>query len=206
MSDTPRGRSRFDQTEPEPARKSRFDRRSRSPVTRHDESSPSTVGGKNDAPVKEEVTSKSPVPISDPKAAAAAAAAAAARINAQLQEKLKNAGNAPKPVVAKQLPKKDSSGIYQENGDYQKDIEINHLRNRYTLTKGAFQKEVGLHFVTFPLISIQLAFATIVLASSIAFSSLSMNTTLYTKRLKLQNSLRSSSFTTHPFMHTDIGV
>jgi hypothetical protein len=49
----------------------------------------------------------------------------------------------PQPIVPKQLPKKDSSGIYQENGDYQKDIEINHLRNRYTLTKGAFQKNVG---------------------------------------------------------------
>jgi hypothetical protein len=45
--------------------------------------------------------------------------------------------------VAKQLPKKDAAGIYQENGDFQKDIEINHLRNRYTLTKGAFQKMVG---------------------------------------------------------------
>jgi hypothetical protein len=47
------------------------------------------------------------------------------------------------PIVTKQLPKKDSAGIYSENGDYQKDIEINHMRNRYTLTKGAFQAMVG---------------------------------------------------------------
>ncbi|KIW05435.1 uncharacterized protein PV09_03945 [Verruconis gallopava] len=148
MSDDSRKRSRFDQTEPDPPRnlKSRFDRRSRSPPRRSRSpgavSSPSTVGGKSDAKDVES-SSKSPAPVTDPKAAALAAAAAAARINAQLAEKTKNApAGRPSAVVAKPLPKKDSSGIYQENGDYQKDIEINHLRNRYTLTKGAFQKMI----------------------------------------------------------------
>jgi hypothetical protein len=38
--------------------------------------------------------------------------------------------------------------IYTQDGDYIKDIEINDLRNRYTLTKGATQKLVNIHFVT----------------------------------------------------------
>ena len=33
--------------------------------------------------------------------------------------------------------------IYQQDGDYIKDIEVNDLRNRYTLTKGATQKMVN---------------------------------------------------------------
>ena len=32
--------------------------------------------------------------------------------------------------------------IYQQDGDFIKDIEVNDLRNRYTLTKGATQKMV----------------------------------------------------------------
>jgi hypothetical protein len=35
--------------------------------------------------------------------------------------------------------------IYTQDGDYIKDIEINDLRNRYTLTKGATQKLVNIH-------------------------------------------------------------
>jgi len=37
--------------------------------------------------------------------------------------------------------------IYTQDGDYIKDIEINDLRNRYTLTKGGTQKLVNIHFV-----------------------------------------------------------
>jgi hypothetical protein len=36
-----------------------------------------------------------------------------------------------------------ASETYQQDGDYIKDIEINDLRNRYTLTKGAVQKRVN---------------------------------------------------------------
>ena len=32
--------------------------------------------------------------------------------------------------------------IYVNDGDYMKDVEINDLRNRYTLTKGGTQKMV----------------------------------------------------------------
>jgi hypothetical protein len=36
-------------------------------------------------------------------------------------------------------------GIYIADGDYIKDIEVNDLRNRYTLTKGSTQKMVNKH-------------------------------------------------------------
>ncbi len=36
-----------------------------------------------------------------------------------------------------------SSDVYTQDGDYIRDIEINDLRNRYTLTKGATQKMVN---------------------------------------------------------------
>ena len=36
-----------------------------------------------------------------------------------------------------------SHDIYQQDGDYIKDIEVNDLRNRYTLTKGSTQKMVN---------------------------------------------------------------
>ena len=34
--------------------------------------------------------------------------------------------------------------IYQQDGDYIRDVEVNDLRNRYTLTKGSTQKMVNL--------------------------------------------------------------
>lgn len=34
--------------------------------------------------------------------------------------------------------------MYQQDGDYIKDIEVNDLRNRYTLTKGSTQKMVNI--------------------------------------------------------------
>lgn len=36
-----------------------------------------------------------------------------------------------------------NSEIYQQDGDFIKDIEVNDLRNRYTLTKGSTQKMVN---------------------------------------------------------------
>lgn len=36
--------------------------------------------------------------------------------------------------------------IYQQDGDYIRDIEVNDLRNRYTLTKGSTQKMVNYTF------------------------------------------------------------
>lgn len=148
----PKKRSRFDQTEPEPRKVSRFDRRSRSPVSRHSESrrsrSPLSKSARSPS-----TDSKPKTPI-DP---AAAAAAAAAKINAQIearrgiqhvdvppiQSATTSAAVPPKsPTPANNSTSKLDGDIYIADGDYIKDIEVNDLRNRYTLTKGSTQKMV----------------------------------------------------------------
>ncbi|KAJ5673863.1 hypothetical protein N7462_009302 [Penicillium macrosclerotiorum] len=141
-------RSRFDQTEPEP-RRSRFDRRSRSPSARQSEST------RTRSPLSREPRSPaedgSTKPQNDP---AAAAAAAAAKINAQLQAKkgvqhvdVPPIRSGSTPGFASDSPGNPDSGkpnpeVYVADGDYIKDIEINDLRNRYTLTKGSTQKMI----------------------------------------------------------------
>ncbi|RDW91481.1 hypothetical protein BP5796_02646 [Coleophoma crateriformis] len=159
MDDTERRtakRSRFDQKEPEPKRASRFDRRSRSPPAHKPEYRRSR------SPVAQ--GSRSPAPESVPKSAldpAAAAAAAAAKINAQLQAK-KGIQHVDVPPIRatseNYTPGKSASPgasgaagnsasaingeMYIADGDYIKDIEVNDLRNRYTLTKGSTQKMI----------------------------------------------------------------
>jgi hypothetical protein len=53
---------------------------------------------------------------------------------------------APPPPSIGVVVKKDERGplgdVYQQDGDWMKDIEINNLRNRYLLTKGATQQQV----------------------------------------------------------------
>lgn len=155
--EAPRKRSRFDQTEPEPRKPSRFDRRSRSPVSRDRDSE----SRRSRSPLAKSVRSPSsdtskPKTPADP---AAAAAAAAARINAQLEARKGiqhvdvppiQSTSSPAPPSAK--PTTPSAGtsiskldgdIYIADGDYIKDIEVNDLRNRYTLTKGSTQKMVN---------------------------------------------------------------
>ncbi|KAJ5231625.1 uncharacterized protein N7469_006213 [Penicillium citrinum] len=133
-------RSRFDQTEPEP-RRSRFDRRSRSPSARQSEST------RTRSPLSREPNSPAAKTPTDP---AAAAAAAAAKINAQLQAKKgiqhvdvppirstdSPGGGSEDPNNAEGKPRE----AYVTDGDFIKDLEINDLRNRYTLTKGSTQK------------------------------------------------------------------
>ncbi|KAG9239581.1 hypothetical protein BJ875DRAFT_514765 [Amylocarpus encephaloides] len=162
MDDTERRtakRSRFDQKEPEPKRASRFDRRSRSPPARKSESrrSRSPLERKAESPAAE--SAKKPA-VSDP---AAAATAAAARINAALNAKKGiqhvdvppiRSQAAESPTKASASPGPTSSGgannsaaqvngeMYIADGDYIKDIEVNDLRNRYTLTKGSTQKMI----------------------------------------------------------------
>ncbi|KAL9578096.1 MAG: hypothetical protein Q9203_007217 [Teloschistes exilis] len=159
-------RSRFDQTEPEPKRSSRFDRRSRSPSRRESEvrrsrsplasSQPSSSGAGDRAAPKAFAA--------DPAAAAGTykscssldcanmngIAAAAARINASIQAK-KGIQHSASPVGKASSPPAKSSGsstsningdMYIADGDYIKDIEVNDLRNRYTLTKGSTQKMI----------------------------------------------------------------
>ncbi|KAI9889883.1 MAG: hypothetical protein M1814_004718 [Vezdaea aestivalis] len=144
-------RSRFDKTEPEARKGSRFDRRSRSPSTREHHSGRSRTR----SPLRRDRQSPSDAASSNPKSpidATAAAAAAAARISAQLK-----ARKAPQPVDVPPIqsainpgPKSGSPSsasninpeIYIDDGDYIKDIEVNDLRNRYTLTKGSTQKMI----------------------------------------------------------------
>ncbi|KAH7321135.1 hypothetical protein B0I35DRAFT_428660 [Stachybotrys elegans] len=137
-------RSRFDQTEPEPRKASRFDRRSRSPPNR-----------------RTEARDRSPLPRDggDAKSsdgAAAAAAAAAARINAQLQARkgiqhvdvppIRPGGTPPAqtttPTNNSNPPPAINGEMYVADGDYIQDIEVNDLRNRYLLTKGSTQKMI----------------------------------------------------------------
>ena len=93
----------------------------------------------------------------------ARAAAAAARINAQLQARKGiqhvdvppiqkpdlpppaslPAKPAAPPPVSSHAHRKIDGEIYVSDGDHIKDIEVNDLRNRYTLTKGATQKMVN---------------------------------------------------------------
>lgn len=175
MGDEPRKRSRFDQAEPEPPRRSKFDRRSRSRSPAQRDSEGAT---RSRSPIAKSVESAGPR-----KDAAAAAAEAAARINAQLSQKkapqhvdvppiravwpcdTKNMhqtatltlSQTDSPSVAPGSAKSPCAAadsgtlnveIYQQDGDYIKDIEVNDLRNRYTLTKGSTQKMVNTHSCT----------------------------------------------------------
>ena len=143
-------RSRFDQTEPEPKRTSRFDRRSRSPPSRRSES------GRDRSPVTKDAT---PETKKSPTDAAAAAAAAAARINASLQARkgiqhvdvppIRSADTESPPPRSTSTPQTSNkiappldTEMYVADGDYIQDIEVNDLRNRYLLTKGATQKMI----------------------------------------------------------------
>ncbi|KAI0398895.1 hypothetical protein F4802DRAFT_611305 [Xylaria palmicola] len=150
MDDTERRtakRSRFDQTEPEP-RRSRFDRRSRSPAARKPDSA------RDRSPLNRGMDSATPETKKSPVDAAAAAAAAAAKINAQLQARkgIQHVDVPPIRSSSNATPSGDSNAgktgningeVYVSDGDYIKDIEVNDLRNRYLLTKGSTQKMVN---------------------------------------------------------------
>jgi hypothetical protein len=151
-------RSRFDQTEPEPKRTSRFDRRSRSPSSRPSET-------RERSPLSRDGASE---PAKSPVDAATAAAAAAARINAQLQARrgiqhvdvppIKPSGSPPpaKPQAASGSsdPAPALSGeMYVSDGDYIQDIEVNDLKNRYLLTKSVTQKQLAFSLPSFLLLT-----------------------------------------------------
>ncbi|MCJ1256975.1 hypothetical protein MMC24_004800 [Lignoscripta atroalba] len=145
-------RSRFDQTEPEVKRSSRFDRRSRSPSNRQSEPRRSRSPVVKEAPFSPSSKERRKTDL-DP---AAAAAAAAARINASIQAKkgIQHVDVPPIRSAASPTAKASSPGasglstsningdMYIADGDYIKDIEVNDLRNRYTLTKGSTQKMI----------------------------------------------------------------
>lgn len=97
-------------------------------------------------------------------------AAVAARIQAQMQAKkgiqhvdvppIRSAGSPAeaKPPTPSTAMETGTIGtvngdMYIADGDYIRDIEVNDLRNRYTLTKGSTQKMVNTPLVSYPLIS-----------------------------------------------------
>ncbi|KAK4033082.1 putative kh domain-protein [Parachaetomium inaequale] len=141
-------RSRFDQTEPEP-RRSRFDRRSRSPPARKPDSGRDRDRERSPLSRPRDTPADSKSPPVDP---AAAAAAAAARINAQLQARKGIQHVDVPPVRSSSVTSNNASPgpgagtingeVYISDGDYIKDIEVNDLRNRYLLTKGSTQKMI----------------------------------------------------------------
>ena len=144
-------RSRFDQTERTGrsdgpgSRSSRFERRSRSPP-------PKSVHAARDRspPRREPAIEDTKKSVIDK---AAAAAAAAAKINAQINAKkgpqhvdvppIRSAGSPTDGAASPSATGTVGGDIYIADGDYIKDIEVNDLRNRYTLTKGSTQKMVN---------------------------------------------------------------
>ena len=180
MDDTERRkakRSRFDQKEPEPKRASRFDRRSRSPPAMNSEDMrsgsplervqialPQTLRRKMSTRLRLLVSSRR-ISLID-LLIDVYIAAAAARIGAQIQAK-KGIQHVDVPPIRSTIspsggpsasPGAGNSAstvngeMYIADGDYIRDIEVNDLRNRYTLTKGSTQKTVNTPCVTSPLI------------------------------------------------------
>jgi hypothetical protein len=140
----PPRKSRFDQTEPA-APPSRFDRRSRSPKARQLSESRRS---RSPLSAKARDTASPAAAGRDP---AKAAAEAAAKINAMLKAKQGIQHVDVPPIRSAQSPVDKSkdpviSETYTQDGDFIKDIEVNDLRNRYTLTKGATQKMVYIAF------------------------------------------------------------
>ncbi|KAI5792959.1 hypothetical protein FPQ18DRAFT_334512 [Pyronema domesticum] len=147
------GRSRWDDRPREDRREDRREGREERREERRDEHrrsrSPDSSRRRSRSPTQ---ARSSATPSAEAKKAvdpAAAAAAAAARINASIQAKRgvqhvdvppirSAAGKASSPPATSTF----NSEMYIADGDYIKDIEVNDLRNRYTLTKGATQKMI----------------------------------------------------------------
>jgi hypothetical protein len=81
-------------------------------------------------------------------------AAASAKINASLQARKGIQHVDVPPIKSSEAPQSPGAGpsgagssakgeMYISDGDYIKDIEVNDLRNRYVVTKGATQKLVN---------------------------------------------------------------
>lgn len=131
--------------EKENSRRHRHDREEKSSKNRRRSASPCPA---ETASSKKDITSSN-TPLSDekrPKNPAAIAAAAAARINAMYSNKASIPTPPEPPKHSTTAPPAPSvptiRDVYNQEGDYVKDIEVNDLRNRYILTKGATQKMI----------------------------------------------------------------
>nr|POE85526.1 uncharacterized protein c30d11.14c [Quercus suber] len=135
----PPKRSRLDGADVAPVRKSRFDVKSRS-------RSPTGRGADENAAHR----SRSPLKSVDDTAAAEKkriAVEKAAAIALKLKKGLQHSDGPPvrkSPSVdtAATEASAEKKDVYEQDGDYIKDIEVNDLRNRYTLTKGSTQKMI----------------------------------------------------------------
>ena len=63
---------------------------------------------------------------------------------------LQTANPPPKPSIPPAGEANLNGEVYIADGDYIKDIEVNDLRNRYTLTKSATQKQVNILVMLIP--------------------------------------------------------
>jgi hypothetical protein len=169
----PKRSSRFDRRSRSPPTRKQESRRSRSPLGRASDSpvpdsvkkggaDPAAAAGKYKYSVSFLYSSFMP-------RLTMSIAAAAAKINAQIQAKKGIQHVDVPPILSTVSPaggKSASPGasgagnsastvngeMYIADGDYIKDIEVNDLRNRYTLTKGSTQKMVNTPCVNTPLI------------------------------------------------------
>ena len=167
MSEEPRKRSRFDQTESDAPRKSRFDRRSRSPSAKDAEPSrrsrspilsPGSAESKRDAASAAAAAAakinatlsakKGAQEVDVPPIRAVREGSGERGVSAGADSNMQNASPSADAGAIKSPGENKTSGtlndeIYQQDGDYIRDIEVNDLRNRYTLTKGSTQKMVN---------------------------------------------------------------
>ncbi|KAF2737309.1 hypothetical protein EJ04DRAFT_510417 [Polyplosphaeria fusca] len=153
MSEQRAPRSRFDRDGP----RNRSDRRSRSPA-RDSKARPTHRNGSSPARQPADTAdAKPPAPKIDPAAIARAAALAAklaSNIDLTNKPKARPAdGLTPRstlstPPVVKSpsdAPPDASSHIFELDGEVVTDIEVNHMRNRYTLTKDPFKEMIKEH-------------------------------------------------------------
>ncbi|QIW96963.1 hypothetical protein AMS68_002481 [Peltaster fructicola] len=143
MSAEPRERSGANLGEPvAPRRRTKFDRsRSRSPVR---ENADETHRSRSPVAKTETVTDDKPAtPRIDPSQSRAKAMEIAAKLSAAMAAK----GGNQKAGIPWKLPKEKASeepkdDVYQQNGDYMKDIDINDFKTKFTLTKGDVQHKI----------------------------------------------------------------
>ncbi|GAB7361507.1 hypothetical protein MBLNU230_g1563t1 [Neophaeotheca triangularis] len=145
-----RKRSRFDRTtEMEPVQQRGHDSRTRSRSPSRQDNG--TVRSRS--PIAKSVESPAADGDASKMTPQQRAAAMAAKINADLKSKGLTGHSASPPVQSPLTPSVNNAltttsnavatrgESYTEGGDFIRDIEVNDLKNRYLLTKGAFQKQ-----------------------------------------------------------------
>ncbi|KAJ5907773.1 hypothetical protein N7495_000455 [Penicillium taxi] len=131
-------RSRFDQTD---TRRREQNSRSRSPSSRQtDNLRTRSPLSRTQSPAMESNSKPDPAAAAD--CVSSQLAAAAALINASLRKGTQHADTNNRSNESADDKSQVPGKIYVADGDFIKDIEINDLRNRYTLTKGSTQQMI----------------------------------------------------------------